>query len=192
MKINIISASYDHYTMDRRQILKSLPLTLAGLALSPSVKTLWEELRTEVPEGLFNATDMEDISAICEVIIPETSTPGAIAAGVPAFVSAAIPKIEGEDAAAKFQSQFATFKDTCREKTGKRFSELDDSGQQSFLAEMADANDPFFITMRRWTVVGFFTSEVGMTQALHYDPIPGKIEPCVEVTPDTKADAQYF
>ena len=57
---------------------------------------------------------------------------------------------------------------------------------------MAEGKDAFFIGIRQWTLVGYFTSEAGMTQALRYDPIPGQIEPCVEVNGDTRAEAQYF
>ena len=64
--------------------------------------------------------------------------------------------------------------------------------QVEFMTELADAENEFFKTIKSMTLFAYFTSEVGMTQALDYDPLPGKYDPCVKVDDDTRAEAQYF
>jgi hypothetical protein len=40
---------------------------------------------------------------------------------------------------------------------------------------------PFVLMMKELTLLGFFTSQVGATQVLQYEPVPGKFQPCVPV-----------
>lgn len=44
----------------------------------------------------------------------------------------------------------------------------------------------FFAIMRDLTILGFFTSEIGVTQAYEYLPIPGRYDGCVDLKPDQK------
>lgn len=37
----------------------------------------------------------------------------------------------------------------------------------------------YFSLMKQLTLLGYFTSEVGATQALRYVPVPGKYEGCI-------------
>lgn len=46
---------------------------------------------------------------------------------------------------------------------------------------------PFFKLAKELTLLGYFTSEVGATQALAYVPVPGRYEGCVKMTPGQKA-----
>ena len=39
------------------------------------------------------------------------------------------------------------------------------------------------------TVLGYFTSEIGATQALNYVEVPGKFDACIPYTPGEKAYA---
>ena len=48
-------------------------------------------------------------------------------------------------------------------------------------------NKDFFRQMKDLTITGYFTSEIGATQALAYDPIPGKFNGCVPLEKDQKA-----
>lgn len=46
---------------------------------------------------------------------------------------------------------------------------------------------PFFKLMKELTLLGYFTSEVGATQALAYVAVPGQYVGCVKMTPGQKA-----
>lgn len=44
----------------------------------------------------------------------------------------------------------------------------------------------YFQMMKELTLSGYFTSEIGMTQARAYLPLPGKFEPCIPYNKNTK------
>jgi len=45
----------------------------------------------------------------------------------------------------------------------------------------------YFFMMKQLTMLGYFTSKVGMTQALRYEPVPGRYEGCVPYKKGDKA-----
>lgn len=49
-------------------------------------------------------------------------------------------------------------------------------------AKTAKGDDPkhYFRMMKELTLLGYFTSEPGATQALRYVPVPGKYEGCID------------
>jgi gluconate 2-dehydrogenase gamma chain len=46
---------------------------------------------------------------------------------------------------------------------------------------------PFILQLNEMTLLGFFTSEVGATQVLQYDPVPGPFKGCVPLKEVGKA-----
>ncbi|MCZ2459027.1 MAG: gluconate 2-dehydrogenase subunit 3 family protein, partial [Chitinophagales bacterium] len=38
----------------------------------------------------------------------------------------------------------------------------------------------YFTMMKQLTLWGYFTSEIGMTQALKYVPVPGRFDGCID------------
>ena len=36
----------------------------------------------------------------------------------------------------------------------------------------------FFTALKELTLVGYYTSQIGATQELHWNPVPGRFEPC--------------
>ena len=51
-----------------------------------------------------------------------------------------------------------------------------------------EERQPIVINMLRdLTVLGYFTSEIGATQALRYEEVPGKYEGCIDYTKGDKA-----
>ncbi|MBC7890100.1 MAG: gluconate 2-dehydrogenase subunit 3 family protein, partial [Ferruginibacter sp.] len=42
-----------------------------------------------------------------------------------------------------------------------------------------NSNEHYFAMLKRLTISGYFTSEIGATQALNYEAIPGKFEGCI-------------
>ncbi|NDU97977.1 gluconate 2-dehydrogenase subunit 3 family protein [Spirosoma terrae] len=46
---------------------------------------------------------------------------------------------------------------------------------------------PFYTILKDLTLTGYFTSEIGCTQALEYVPVPGRYEGCITLKPGQKA-----
>jgi Gluconate 2-dehydrogenase subunit 3 len=63
-----------------------------------------------------------------------------------------------------------------------------ETGTTKQTKQKADAPPvPFFKLAKELTLLGYFTSEPGATQALAYDPVPGRFDGCVQLTPGQKA-----
>ena len=60
-------------------------------------------------------------------------------------------------------------------------------------ATMATENPPthYFRMMKELALLGYFTSEIGATQALRYVEAPGRYDPCVPYTPGEKQWASH-
>ena len=53
--------------------------------------------------------------------------------------------------------------------------------------EYTEAGVPFFRLIKELTLLGYFTSEQGATQALEYVAVPGRYDGCVDLKPGQKA-----
>ena len=62
-----------------------------------------------------------------------------------------------------------------------------ESGIEKRDASTPEAPTPFFQLMKELTLFGYFTSEIGCTQALAYDPIPKEYHGCIDLAPGQKA-----
>ena len=49
----------------------------------------------------------------------------------------------------------------------------------------------YFLMMKELALLGYFTSEIGMTQAQRYEESPGRYDPCIPYTPGQKALAGH-
>lgn len=176
--------------MDRRQLLKQLPLVLAGAGSLPALYSLAQR----VSAGTWSPSSAEekDIEALAEAIIPETNTPGAIAAGVPAFILLALNDLISPAARKEFLQGLSNFGDDCKVKFGTSFSDLNPEQQHTILDTYFVKRDSFIMEMKRWVLTGYFTSEIGITENLFYHPIPGKFDHCIDVNQQSRANASYF
>lgn len=81
---------------------------------------------------------------------------------------------------------------TRRDEEVKKEKERIKQGQEKETSEQKSepAKKPspiFYFTMKDLTLLGYFTSEAGATQALEYVPVPGRYEGCIDLKPGQKA-----
>lgn len=62
-------------------------------------------------------------------------------------------------------------------------SEKEEAGRPMNAKERKSEKPLFFALMRDLTILGYFTSEIGVTQAYEYVEIPGRYEGCVDLKP---------
>jgi hypothetical protein len=55
----------------------------------------------------------------------------------------------------------------------------------------AGAGPHYFRMMKELALLGYFTSEIGYTQAMRYTETPGRFDPCVPYAPGEKAWAPH-
>ncbi len=180
--------------MHRRDVLGSLGAAAAGAAFTPRAahaRPLAGAARLPW-RGLFSAHQRETVAAIAELILPETDTPGARAAGVPEFIETVVADWMTDEARERFVRGLADVDARCRAMLGRAFLEASPAEQAAFLTGLeaearalraANSASPphFFEQVKRYTLHGYYNSEVGMRQELRWHVIPGRYDGCMDV-----------
>lgn len=133
------------------------------------------------------------VTEVAEIIIPATDTPGAKDVGVPAFIDSILKDVYTEADQQRFLDGLKAFNDRSKAEMGDDFLDLSAEEKQRFVHEVhnaaieADRSSsppprPFILMMKELTMLGFFTSEVGATQVLQYEPVPGSYKGCVPLS----------
>jgi len=171
--------------MNRREaILKAAALLCAGgtAFATPRAHGAAQSL------GLFDAERDSCLARITELIVPATDTPGASAAGVPAFIAAVIRDIyTAEERAAFEQGLSVLHARACSRASGKQ--PFDDELSQ-VLHELDEDREPAaagsasacYRAVRDLTLVGYYTSQLGAEAELRYLAVPGYYRSDVDVT----------
>lgn len=166
----------------RLLLLGSLAIS-AGIICSPA--EIWARA-AKVP------TPPRFLSSIADLVIPATATPGAAQVGVPSFVLSALQHgLQGAETGLPERLQQAINKYVAGD-----FLTLSPEQQHRTLAEIdakVFANDPTLpAALAEWRklkaliVIGYYSSEVGSTQELRYQLIPGRFEPDVKLDRDRR------
>ena len=180
--------------IDRRELLHRTALMLGG-ALSASAvagvlggcATGSEAAADTKTPAFFTASEAATVSVLAEQILPRTDTPGAIDAGVPAFIDRMLAGFYQAPEQTAMRAGLARVDVDAQAAHGRTFVSLT-SDQQIALMKVYDqeaydqarrpATTPptpahFFRMMKELTTLGFFTSEAGASKFLKYAPIPG-------------------
>ena len=134
----------------------------------------------------FTDTEMQTLRALVDVILPATDSPAASAADTHYFIDLAIP------ACASVAAQ-KTFRDGLKILSKKRFATAAPAEQVALLKARAAADEKlaydqsFFKILKDYTLTGYFLSEVGATQALAYERVPGGFQGDVPLAANQKA-----
>ena len=176
-------------SLNRRDILQLA--TMFGLSLTvPS-------LAAKSPAAPLTADELILIGAVSELIIPTTDTGGALAAGVPAFVKMLLSDWFSEVERENFIAGMHEFSAGALKKYSKKFAELTASQKDQYFGELLAAAEggataphaPFVVLMKRLTIFGYYTSELGATTELRQQMAAAKYEPAAVVKPGDRADS---
>jgi len=123
------------------------------------------------------------IEAVVERIIPETDTPGALGARVHEFVDLILTEFAARSDREAFLAGLADLISRSRSAHGRVFDECAAEDQLALLGQLQEeaqdlprpsgAPEPFIRQVKRLTLWGYYTSEIGMTQERPYKLIPG-------------------
>jgi hypothetical protein len=132
------------------------------------------------------------VDRLADIVIPETDTPGASAAGAAAFVLLALDRRVSDLEPAMLTRVNAALDAAA----GSKYFQLPRERQTALLAELdrkAYADEAKLGTaLHAWRrikaaiLVGYYTSEIGASDELVYDPVPGGTT-YVKVTPDFRS-----
>ncbi|MBC7844619.1 MAG: gluconate 2-dehydrogenase subunit 3 family protein [Gemmatimonadaceae bacterium] len=197
--------------MDRREAVKRVSFMLGGLALVGSSSGLLvacsNQDRAAVAKAGTSAFTAEDIAFLDEVadtILPDTAkSPGAKAAKTGAFMAVMVTDTYAPADQQIFRDGMTALNEASKKANGgatfvaatpaQRTALLTamDKEQHDFQKVRKDQPQHYFRMMKELTMLGFFTSEPGMTKALRYKESPGPFQPCVPYTQGDPAWAQH-
>ena len=179
----------------RRDLLKRAAWLLGGAISAPAAMAVLQGCykKTEpgapaTPPKFLTAAELAVVAEIAEILIPRTSTSGARDAGVPAFIDLALDALYSAEDQARFKAGLAEF-ETAARATGKAFLEQDEQARAGFLHNtlaVALGSEPkpkpFILMTRELTLLGYFSSQVGITENMEYVAVPTAYHGCVPLS----------
>ncbi len=133
------------------------------------------------------------LEQITEVMIPATDTPGAIAAGVPAFIRKMLAEWASTSTRAELAGVLEAVDKHAWAKFGAAFVELPPERRHAvvrgFDEERMGRQDPPYGKFKYLVLAGYYLSEIGATQELRYELIPGAWRGCVPFSEIGRATA---
>lgn len=203
--------------MKRRDAIGRVALLMGGTLSAPTMLAFLEGCKSgseSASAGLsfpFSADRKALVSEVAEIIIPKTDTPGAKDAKVGDFIEKMLKDCYAEKDLASFnkgleqleekdflkatpEQQTAILKEmeaSAKEEASKASEAKKSADEKKKYTEAGkeytEAGVPFFRLVKELTLLGYFTSEPGATQALDYVPVPGRYDGCIDLKPGQKA-----
>jgi len=175
----------------RRDVLRLLGGVSAIGALSPhellaiGQRTHQSLRRDRSPLGFFDVHQLHTVAAAADRILPETETPGAAAAECHRFIE----RIVAEHYAAPRQKRFIdglVNLDVRSSRALQRlFIDIPVTGQDSILAgveqdaaAVVPVAESFWRDLKELTLIGFYTSRIGIEDELEINFFPGAFDGC--------------
>lgn len=176
--------------MKRRNFINKIIYSSGGFALLPSIYFFNScshspELRTELSQN-----DIPLLDEIGEIIIPSTNgIPGAKEAKIGAYMVLMVQDCYDQEKQEIFLNGLNDLEIRCSNQYKSSFVNLTSTEKMDVLKQInaesiAHKNtnltsSHYFELLKSLTISGYFSSEIGMTKARNYLPIPGKYESCI-------------
>jgi gluconate 2-dehydrogenase gamma chain len=179
----------------RREVLRRAAWILGGAISAPAALAILQGCSAkDTPKSAdwtpkyFKGNEAAVITAIADVILPKTDTSGALDASVPAFVDSMMAEVYNAEAQQRFHEGCSEF-EAAAKAAGKGFLEQDKAAQTATVKQALEtalsaeaAQRPFILMVRELTLLGFYTSQVGITENMDYQAVPTAYHGCVPVS----------
>jgi hypothetical protein len=175
--------------MNRKEAIEYISLLLGGTMVGASA--LLSSCNNE-EKKMTSSEDTAFLDEVADTILPETSTPGAKAAHVGAFMLMMVNDCYDEKDQKIFKDGMKIIRDrSFIQLTSQQRHDLlveIDKEQKEYTKNKKDT-DPahYFRMMKELTLLGYFSSKPGVTLAKRYMPVPGKYIGCVDYKKGEKA-----
>lgn len=183
--------------LTRREAVIKMAVLMGASVVGPRLLAKSFGLQTPVD---FSDADIALLDEIGETILPAGKIPGAKATGIGAFIAMMVADCYTAKAQAEFKAGLAKFPADYEARHGEKFiggkgenrvAFLDalDTEQRKYTAANRRKADDFaaglateevpphwFRVARELTILGYFSSEIGSTQAVRYLEVPGRYD----------------
>jgi hypothetical protein len=183
--------------MNRRLLLKemgvvalysSFPSVLSEFISSCNTKE--KKLRA----GFFSDVEFQLTEQLTDTMFPKTATPGALEIQLPYFIDLVVKNCMSSSD----QQLIKKGLQQLNEQQGGKFTSLSSEEKLNVInvidiaAYKDEADKVWFRIIKKLALIGYFTSQEGMTKALNYVKVPGDYEACIPYKKGEKALAKTF
>lgn len=173
----------------RRELLHRMAALTGGALTAPTVAAiLGGATAADSPSSQLDADQLSLVAAIADTIIPETDTPSASAAGTHLFVQVMLSDWYNEQEREPILSGLTAINEQAIVLEGVKFAQCTPEQQHTILSTFdaaafkQDAEEHFFRRLKELVVVGYYTSEIGASEELRYESVPGPYKGCVPLS----------
>ncbi len=184
--------------VNRREALKRVACLMGGTISASAILAIEKGYSATTSlaskPAIMRPPQMAIVSAVADIMIPRTDTPGAIDVGVPGFIDLMLKDVYKQKDRERYIAGVAEFDAAAQAEQGKKFVALESAQQVALVRKFHDAavveerrphgpdahlQRPFVLMTKELTLLGFFTSQVGATQVLQYVAVPGSYHGCL-------------
>jgi hypothetical protein len=180
--------------VSRREALKAGAAIVGGaLFASSGVLAACARERAETTSGVLSADDQALAEEVADTILPTTAaSPGAKAAAAGPAMNLLLTDCYDEEAQQRVVRGLGALRATCRDRCGSGFASIPRPEREALLREIdAEARQAgeghWYPLVSELAHRAYFSSEIGMTQALRWIETPGRWDGCVPLRPGQPA-----
>nr|WP_199075120.1 gluconate 2-dehydrogenase subunit 3 family protein [Pedobacter sp. ASV19] len=200
--------------MERRELLKMIALLTGGVMIGGNALLVGcspgkKESKNAID---FTPEEVDFLNEVSETILPATKSPGAKAAKVGTFMTFMVNDCYEDKDQKTFYAGIGQLDAACKKMHGSGFLKVTPAQRESLLVNLdkeakeyqskkggleeverkknkdfAGLPNHYFTMMKQLTLLGYFTSEAGCTQALRYIAVPGRFDGAVPYKKGDKA-----
>jgi len=184
MSLKTTELSSFNEVISRKEAIQRAVLLMGGMIVGARAM-LRAESSTLNHEINFSQSDVALLDEISEIIIPASDTPGAKAVKSGAFIMMMVKDCYTSQEAHIFREGLMQFSEECLKTQGKSFLSCSAQERTRFVKQVYEQNKQqklkaellalphYFGMIKELTILSYYTSEVGATQALRYIEVPG-------------------
>ena len=186
--------------MNRREALSAIALIMGCAVVGADAFAAGPAPQPGQDKSLLTPAQLALLDEVGETILPATpGSPGARAAAIGAFMHTMVRDCYDQKSQDAFLAGLGLLQQASQKAYRQDFMKLAPAHKQALLVKLdeearqhqqkkKDEEAPHYFTlMKQLTLLGYFTSEPGATQALRYLPVPGRFEGCVPYQKGDKA-----
>jgi hypothetical protein len=153
--------------MERRTAIKNLFIIAGGIAILKSCSPAKNKASIELKKIAVSADQEALLGEFVEVIMPETTTPGAKSLGLHLFVMKMVDDCHDEADQKKFIDGLVSLEQ-------QSFTKASADERKKIVETLQGANDRFFDIVKHRTLQGYMNSKYVMTELIPYELVPSR------------------
>ena len=175
--------------MNRRELLRMVALATGGVVIGGEFFLAGcKNADADLTDNSFSKDDIAFLDEVAETILPKTNTAGAREAEVGKFMTVMVTDCYSAADQNIFHQGMNKLNEACKKMHRQDFMKANSSGRKELLISLdketkeylktKKPEDPnhYFQMMKQLTLVGYFTSKLGMEQCFDYKMVPGRFD----------------